>query len=487
MVNTEGARRQAILKRLTGAPPSSAAPPSATLAPPPVPGDGGFESIPDQPTPFPQDWPTPDTTPSWPSSEGRRRPQDEWYDFPSRGAQDFAEMLPPPPSSLPDVLPSTEDDALDPLERRASPPAAERRTNALNAPFATALPLTKREMPKGGWTPGDFGTGVTQRGTLDPDSQNVRIGGNKGSMAGASAGAALAGPTMGASVGIGALIGRIAGSRGRSETGQTDYRVEDAREILADVYYQALGREASQQEIDAHLRNQGWDGQSRWIGADGLTFVVNEILKSDEAKTAASAPQHATGPAEAPAPDPTTPTTPTGPTALSTYAPMAGWEESRLNDKADNAPKYVFGRFVQDWLASGKPGNADAVRAFVAQDPRWEIEDNGDDPKIRVKQSELDTWEGKQGHASVWQDVIRDAGGANAPQFMNVGGDAGTVPPPGTGSSPTDGQGFSGAGADLFNGDAMARIQAELNALIAGQRSPFTRSAVMKRLTGDRS
>jgi hypothetical protein len=96
---------------------------------------------------------------------------------------------------------------------------------------------------------------------------------------------------------------------------------------------------------------------------------------------------------------------------------LPGWDPRRT----DNDPKQVFGAFAQSWINSGKPWNADAVRAFVAQDPRWELSGSATDPQIRVKQSELDKW--KPG-TSIWQDVIRDAGGANGVQFLNAGGAA---------------------------------------------------------------
>ena len=100
------------------------------------------------------------------------------------------------------------------------------------------------------------------------------------------------------------------------------------------------------------------------------------------------------------------------------YQAVAGFDTARLNNSNDLDPKTVFGRFV-----SSKGGHitADDVRAFVAADPRWEIDPTSsqDDPHIRVKQSDLDKW--KPGE-SVWQDVIRDSGpgGANAGQFSNA-------------------------------------------------------------------
>lgn len=94
---------------------------------------------------------------------------------------------------------------------------------------------------------------------------------------------------------------------------------------------------------------------------------------------------------------------------------LPGWDASRT----DSDPKQVFGAYVQDLLAQGKPYNADAVRAFVQSDPRWELSGSENDPLLRVKQDVLNTW--KPG-TSMWQDVLGDAGGQNRPQFLNAGG-----------------------------------------------------------------
>lgn len=118
----------------------------------------------------------------------------------------------------------------------------------------------------------------------------------------------------------------------------------------------------------------------------------------------------------APAPTPTPAQYPIG---SGQNVNLAGWD----NTRTDNDPKQVFGQFAQAWIASGKPWGADAVRAFVQQDPRWEIDPLSSqyDPHIRVKQSVLDTW--KPG-TSIYQDTVGDAGpgGANTPQFLNVTG-----------------------------------------------------------------
>ena len=106
----------------------------------------------------------------------------------------------------------------------------------------------------------------------------------------------------------------------------------------------------------------------------------------------------------------------TPPVYLATVRNMPGFDQSRLDNPNDGDPKIVFARFA---ASKGGVITADDVRAFVAADPRWEIDPNSgpNDPHIRVKQSELDRW--KPG-VSVWQDVIRDSGGANQAQFVNA-------------------------------------------------------------------
>ncbi len=97
---------------------------------------------------------------------------------------------------------------------------------------------------------------------------------------------------------------------------------------------------------------------------------------------------------------------------------MAGWDASRTDDD----PKMVFGRWAQQATQGGKiPLTGDMVRQFVSSDPRWEVDPNSSagDPRIRVKQGELDQW--KPG-TSVYQDVIGDSGGAGRVQFMNAAG-----------------------------------------------------------------
>lgn len=120
---------------------------------------------------------------------------------------------------------------------------------------------------------------------------------------------------------------------------------------------------------------------------------------------------------------------------------LPGWDPSRT----DNDPKMELGRF-----AASKGGilTGDDIRAFVAADPRWEIDPNSsrDDPHIRVKQNELDKW--KPG-VSMWQDVIADSGpgGANRAQFSNADGGPSPVPGANDLARPTTISGPSAQGA----------------------------------------
>jgi hypothetical protein len=134
---------------------------------------------------------------------------------------------------------------------------------------------------------------------------------------------------------------------------------------------------------------------------------------------------------------------------------LPGWEGSRT----DGDPKYQFGRFAQ---SKGGTLTGDDIRGFVAADPRWEIQDGSsqDDPRIRVKQGDLNTW--KPGHESRWQDVIQDSGpgGANRAQFIN------SEPDPGGGLPPLPGPMLPSApGAELdpmLSDDPLQKILAAI-------------------------
>lgn len=172
------------------------------------------------------------------------------------------------------------------------------------------------------------------------------------------------------------------------------------------------------------------------------------------------------------------------PTAPKTYNPMGGFDTGRLNDPNDLAPKYVYGRFAQNWQNDhGGQWNEEGLRAFVQQDPRWELleKGGGGEPLLRVKQDELNKWQGKQGHESIWQDVFQDFGGKNGVQFENA-----MSPTPGFQASlaqPTfQSPQMSSPEAGMNVPSAQDQIQAEIQALIDGSLSPMQRQALLQQL-----
>ena len=95
------------------------------------------------------------------------------------------------------------------------------------------------------------------------------------------------------------------------------------------------------------------------------------------------------------------------------YTPMPGWDTQRLNDRNDNAPEYLFARWVQ---ANALSPTTENLQKFVDTHPDWEM--RGSD-QIRMRQSVLDRI--NPGRQSVWQDVIRDVNGPGAQwQFLNA-------------------------------------------------------------------
>jgi hypothetical protein len=169
--------------------------------------------------------------------------------------------------------------------------------------------------------------------------------------------------------------------------------------------------------------NTGIAGGMQTQGAQPQAQPQNPSPTAGLAQAPPIAPPQGQPSTQPPAPPTAPPAAPQAPPAqapppawLTSQEPvnLPGWESSRT----DNDPKYTFGRFAQ---SLGGKITGDDVRNFVSLDPRWEIDPTSskDDPRIRVKQEELNTW--KPGHESRWQDVIRDSGpgGANAAQFMN--------------------------------------------------------------------
>jgi hypothetical protein len=131
---------------------------------------------------------------------------------------------------------------------------------------------------------GEFGRYTDSFGRRHEGAGPGRAG---GAVRGAGYGAnpALVAATGGMSVPIGAAVGAIAGAATKNApSAYTDFRVEDAADAIQQMYREELGRPASDAEIMGHLRGQGWDGQSRWVGEKGLFAVLAAVRNSPEAK-----------------------------------------------------------------------------------------------------------------------------------------------------------------------------------------------------------
>ena len=310
---------------------------------------------------------------------------------------------------------------------------------------------------------------VNPHSTLSGAARGASAGGQYGGVYGAAAGAA-----------IGAIAGR---ATRKAATQPTDLAVEDARLVLANVIQNELGHEPTRKEIDDILRGQGWKPGDRWVGEQNLLTVIGAIHSNAKAANDATPAAGATPPSAPPTGAPP-PAAATGdrppPVGVGNYKGLPGWETDRLNNPQDNDPKTVFGRFVEDWIASGREWNGDGARAFVASDPRWRIDNsNPADPKIWVDQAELDKW--KPGR-TVPQDVVRDAGGANGPQFINADGSGGG------GGGDAGGGGVGGGGARPYNvGEGVPTDDDFFQELLKRARGivgPTNRDALMDLLNG---
>ena len=318
---------------------------------------------------------------------------------------------------------------------------------------------------------------------------------------------------------MGLIAGINAARNKHAETAPTDLAVDDARLVLAQAIKDELGRDPNPGEIDDILRGQGWHPGQRWVGQDNLIKVIDALHQNGQQQQAdeggptppgdrtlggdpgqrppippppatpppPTTPPPKTPPKPPPTPPPTFPprgpTMPTGtddqgrPLVGKDYGLPPGFDAKRWADPAEKSAKYTYGRDA--WVAKqeGKY-NAQWVKDWVAAHPQWEIKDaDTADPKIRVKQEFMKDF-GEEGSTSVWQDVIRDSGGANDLQFINAEGegdqsqssnDTSTKPPPGFN--------FSGAPTDdAFFQELLRRARA-----ITG---PTDRDALLNLLNG---
>lgn len=115
------------------------------------------------------------------------------------------------------------------------------------------------------------------------------IASNAVKYAGYGANPGLVAATGGLSIAAGALGGVIKGAITKhAPSAFTDFKVEDAAQAINGAYEKYLGRPASQDEIQTHLVNQGWNptGGDRWVGEKNLTGdhgVLAAIRDSPEA------------------------------------------------------------------------------------------------------------------------------------------------------------------------------------------------------------
>ena len=109
---------------------------------------------------------------------------------------------------------------------------------------------------------------------------------------------AAAGPI---GMGIGAGVGAIKGLASKNaKSAYTDFKVEDAANAIKAEYEKELGRPASDEEVMAQLKGQGFDpnGGDRWVGEKGLNSVMDQIRASPEAQAFKTTGQPATARAE---------------------------------------------------------------------------------------------------------------------------------------------------------------------------------------------
>jgi hypothetical protein len=166
-----------------------------------------------------------------------------------------------------------------------------------------------------------------QGSTLDMVNGVARRGGSGGG--GSALGGAVGGASLGMTFGgpIGAGIGAVGGAlknafSRRAATAPTDFNAGDARNSIASAYREYLGRDASPQEIETHLRNQGLEQGDRYVGESGLAGVLSAIRNSEEAQRYATGGAHAPAATTAQPPQGSQQPTSQGPASIDTLLPF---------------------------------------------------------------------------------------------------------------------------------------------------------------------
>jgi hypothetical protein len=136
------------------------------------------------------------------------------------------------------------------------------------------------------------------------------------------------GHAIGAAAGaIGALFAKNAASA------MTDFRIEDAREVISRAHEDAFGRPITPEYLDQIVRGQGWEDGDRWMGQDSLAYVLDVFAQQAPGERAAQAQANAAAatPAAAAA---TAGATPGG---TGGGLPFSGFDLNRAQDPSKSA------------------------------------------------------------------------------------------------------------------------------------------------------
>lgn len=177
------------------------------------------------------------------------------------------------------------------------------------------------------------------------DPYERRMEGSPSVLGSAGTGASIGGSIVpGAGHVVGGLAGAIAALFAKNApTAMTDFRIEDARQMISQAHEDAFGRPITPEYLDQIVRGQGWQDGDRWMGQDSLAYVLDAFAQQapgDRARTAASnAAAAQQGPAAA---------TPAGASAGGTGGglPFSGFDFNRAQDPSKSA-KDAFAALAQ--------------------------------------------------------------------------------------------------------------------------------------------
>jgi hypothetical protein len=212
--------------------------------------------------------------------------------------------------------------------------------------------------------------------------------------------------------GWGHVFGAAAGAIGalfakNAETAMTDFRIEDAREVIARAHEDAFGRPITPEYLDQIVRGQGWEDGDRWMGQDSLAYVLDVFAQQAPGERAAQAQANAAAATAA-----TAGATPAGATPGGTGAPgglpFEGFDfgaQDAGHERANSA-KYSYAAAVREAppLTDTSKGGYEAwVREHIA--PRMEADGH------RITAFEGDRFKVESPSGSGWVDGLRGAGG----------------------------------------------------------------------------